>query len=71
MVINTVIYMLNYFNVIQRHIGSNAIYNYHASRNGHCVGAGMIRNTKRLNNANWGKTMIGVHGFPTRSRTIR
>lgn len=56
--------MLNHFNVIQRHIGSNAVYNYHASRDGRWVKTEMIRNTKWLNKDNWGKGMIGVHGFP-------
>ena len=50
--------MRNYFNVIQRHIGSKAVYNYHASRGNR---KGIIKNTKWLNVDNWGKRAIGVH----------
>lgn len=69
--INTVICMLNYFNVIQRHIGSNAVYNYHASRGPRNGRTGMIKNTKWLNKVTWGKTMIGVHGITPKNRTLR
>ncbi|MBR3362549.1 MAG: hypothetical protein IKG40_01330 [Bacilli bacterium] len=50
--------MLNYFNVVQRHIGRKAIYNYEASRK---RDKGIIKNTKYLNCDNWGKRAIGVH----------
>lgn len=59
--------MLNYFNVVQRHIGTNSVYNYHASRAPRNGRTGMIKNTKWLNKGNWGKGMIGVHGFPKNS----
>ena len=67
--------MKNYFGVTQRHIGTRAVYNYIAVRinhngikNNRRIMKGfvhkrksMIKNTKSLNNHNWGKVAIGVH----------
>lgn len=72
--------MRNYFNVIQRHIGSKAVYNYIASRHNR----NGIHNTRNIMgrsyyiprnsrkgmikntkvNHNWGKVPIGVHTLP-------